>query len=370
MSVLSPNMNLIVSTIGLDSGLQWEQNLNASLSVIDQHNHTVGNGSLIPPAGLNINTALTFNNQQATNLQATVFTTQSSLTTLLSLYVIGPDLFYNDGNGNSVQITFGGSVLATASGITGSGGASAAFTTGVLIVDSASNTPGNIKAGSILIGNNISASKFVTLSAPSSLASNYSLTLPLSPAAQSFLSIDTSGNIAAFAAVSAGITGSMIASQTIAASNIVNATITTSQIAALTILDGNIANGTITGSSISASVNLPGKRVSEAGLTVVVSNTNPASNSIAIVRGLVAAVGTISSGEGFTSSRSGTGVYSIGFTSSFLDFPAVTATLNSSLAGMISINSLTNSSFTVLTFDDTGAAANIAFSIVAIGQRT
>ena len=44
MSVLTPQMNLIQSTVNVDSGLTWELNLNASLSIIDGHNHTPGSG--------------------------------------------------------------------------------------------------------------------------------------------------------------------------------------------------------------------------------------------------------------------------------------------------------------------------------------
>ena len=95
-------MNLVISTIGVDSGLAWETNLNASLTRIDNHNHTSGNGVQIPSAGIAINSALTFNNQQATNVQALVLTPQSSLATLNAVYVQGADLYYNDSAGNVI----------------------------------------------------------------------------------------------------------------------------------------------------------------------------------------------------------------------------------------------------------------------------
>jgi len=219
-------MGLIQSTINVDSGLAWETNLNASLSTLDQHNHTPGRGVTIPPAGLNINSALTFQNNPATALQATVYTPQSAFTTLNALFV-GTDgnLYFNDGVGDaSIQMTSGGSVNATSSGIV-SGSATAAFVSSVLVVNAATNTPANIQVGSVLLGNNSAGSKFVTLSPPSSMPTNYGLVLPSIPSAESILSVDTSGNIVTNFLVpgnqiaSATVTGSNIASQTVAQGN-------------------------------------------------------------------------------------------------------------------------------------------------------
>ena len=167
-AVTTPNMGLQQPTIGVDSGLAWETDLNANSSILDLHNHTPGNGTQIPPAGLNINSALTFNNQQATNLQAVVFTAQATLATLSALYEVGPNLYYNDGSGNVIQITSGGTVNATSSGIT-SGTATASFVSSVLTVNFASNTPANIKGGSLLLGNNSAGSNYLTLSPPNAI---------------------------------------------------------------------------------------------------------------------------------------------------------------------------------------------------------
>jgi len=211
MSTPTPNMKLTTPTIGVDSGLTWETAINANSSIIDGHNHSPGNGALIQPNGLNINSSLTFNNFPATNLQACTFTPQTSLLTINTLYVSGVDLYYNDGSGNPpIPITSGGAVNASSSGIV-SGTATASFSAGVLVVNAASNTPANIQGGSLLLGNNSSGSKFLTLAPPAAMASDFGLTLPSVPGSQSFMSIDTSGNIAAYAAVSGGITRSNLA---------------------------------------------------------------------------------------------------------------------------------------------------------------
>jgi hypothetical protein len=203
MSTPTPLMNLQLSTINVDSGLTWEQNVNNNFLILDAHNHTPGSGSQIPPSGLNINSSLSFQNNQAINLQATTFTQQASLATLNSIFV-GTDgnLYFNDGAGDpSIKITSGGTVNATTSGIS-SGTATASFVSSVLVVNAASNTPANIQGGSLLLGNNVAASKFLTLSPPSSMAANYTLTLPPLPSTSgSFLTIDTSGNISSVVTV-------------------------------------------------------------------------------------------------------------------------------------------------------------------------
>lgn len=210
MSVTSPNMNLVISTVSVDSGLNWELNLNSSLNIIDQHNHTSGYGVQIPPAGLNINSALSFQGNQAINLGAAVFTAQSSVATQNALYVSGLDLYYNDGSGNVIRFTSGGSVNATSSGIS-SGAATAAFVSGVLVVNAASNTPANIQGASLLLGNGVSGSKYLTLNPPAAMAANYSLTLPNLPAATSFIQVDTSGNMSAVVPTVQGIQQGMLA---------------------------------------------------------------------------------------------------------------------------------------------------------------
>lgn len=193
MSITTPLMNLVQPTINVDSGLTWEQAANANTSVIDQHNHTSGSGTQIPPAGIIINTALPFNGNPATSMQAVVFQPQASLSTLTATYVIGGDLYYNDDASNVIRITSGGTVNATSSGIS-SGTASASFVANVLVVNSAPNTPANIQGGSLLLGNNVSGSNFLTLAPPAAMAANFSLTLPSVPGSQSFVTIDTSGN--------------------------------------------------------------------------------------------------------------------------------------------------------------------------------
>lgn len=189
-------MNLPQSTINVDSGLLWEQNLNSALTIIDGHTHAPGSGIQITPAGLDINAGLPMNNHALTGTQAITFTNQLSLATLNSIYAIAGDLYFNDGSSNVIKMTSGGVVNATSSGIS-NGTATASFVSSVLVVNAASNTPANIQGGSILLGNNVAASKFLTLSPPAAMAANFSLTLPSLPSVTNLVTLDNSGNFAA-----------------------------------------------------------------------------------------------------------------------------------------------------------------------------
>lgn len=104
----SNNMGLPIPTVGVETGPFYANDLNQAFSLIDAHDHTAGNGVLVPTAGLNINANLAFNNSAATSLQACTYTAQSSFATNLSTYVKGVDLYYRDGNGNEVRLTQAG----------------------------------------------------------------------------------------------------------------------------------------------------------------------------------------------------------------------------------------------------------------------
>jgi len=211
--LITPLMNLSNPVPGVDPGPDYANNLYNSLNIIDGHNHSVGSGNQINSNGILINADLPFASlYNLTLLRSLRFAPQSAplslATDLGCLYESGVDLYFNDGSGNQVRITSGGSVNATSSGIT-SGTASASFSGGVLIVDSASNTPGNVQCGSVLIGNNTAGSNFVTLSAPSGLASGYPVVLPSAlPGGRDFLTLDNSGNLATGVAYAGGLTTS------------------------------------------------------------------------------------------------------------------------------------------------------------------
>ena len=212
-------MNLIESTINVDTGLAWESNLNASLTVIDGHNHLPGSGIQIPSGGININADLSWNGFNLTQLRSLRMNSQATtLTTALDLgciYQVLGNLYYNNSGGTPVQITSGSSIVGTAGSITGlpSGTASAGYSAGTFVWQSATNTAANLDAGSIILRTGTTSSLGLTLSPPSSTTTNNTtITLPTVPTTGSqFLIMDTSGNMLASVPLANGITASMLA---------------------------------------------------------------------------------------------------------------------------------------------------------------
>ena len=201
---------------------------------------------------------------------------------LARLYESGVDLYYNDGSGNQVQITSGGMVNATSSGISG-GTATAAFVANVLIVNQNTNTPGDIKCGSVFIGNNTVSSYYVEVSAPNALAGNYQLVLPAIPGSTLFLTLDTSGNIKTASNVSAAqiasgsITGAQIVSGAALAGNVtVGGTFTAT--GAISTSSTVTANNTITGANLvtGGSITATGSIVTSGALYFGTASTRPA----------------------------------------------------------------------------------------------
>lgn len=201
-TTISPNMGLVVPSVGVDPGPDWANNLNASLSILDSHDHTPGKGVQVTPDGLNINSDLSFIGNNATLLRSTRFAAQSAPLALSAdlgcLYVAGLDLYYNDELGNQVRITQSGGLAGTPGSI---GGlvppASVTYIPGneTFVFQSDVNTPANIDVASIIVRNLTMGSNGITLSPPNALASNFTITLPTLPAVGSVLTIDPSGNM-------------------------------------------------------------------------------------------------------------------------------------------------------------------------------
>jgi len=209
-STITPNMSLIVPGVGTEPGPTWGTDLNSDLGILDQHNHSSGQGVQINPSGININADLPINGNNLTFVKTVNFQSQPSslpgaAPNLGAVYVAGNELYYNDESGNVVAITKTGSVNAGAGSITGlpSGTASASYNSGsqTFVWQSATNTPANMDGGSFIFRDITANSHGVTLSAPTALASNLQLFLPAAlPASTSLVTIDTAGNITTFPA--------------------------------------------------------------------------------------------------------------------------------------------------------------------------
>ena len=218
-TTISPNMNLIVPVVGQDPGPDWANNLNADLGILDEHNHSPGQGVQINPAGLNINADLPLNGNNLTLVKTVNFVSQlaplaGAPPNLGAIYVAGNELFYNDEAGNVVPITHNGSVNAGAGSITGlpNGTASVSYSgiAQTYTFQSATNTPANLDGGSITLRPIAISPNGITINAPPSLPASYSLTLPGAlPGVTSAINVDPSGNMS-FVVGGSVPTGSMI----------------------------------------------------------------------------------------------------------------------------------------------------------------
>ena len=229
---LTSAMSLPVPAVGSEAGPQYATDINNCLTIIDTHNHAAGSGVQINPAGLNINAALTFQSNPATDVSYVALSLLNAPPSAVqSLYVQNgsegtplPDLWYFDGT-NNVQITSGGLVNATAASIPGESYGAGTFT---WKQGAGSTTPANFDIGSITIRPNIAATTFGTTIAPSpSLSSSNTVYLPATiPASTKILQLDAAGNILSSLGVDnssiiissnnltvgpGGITGSMLA---------------------------------------------------------------------------------------------------------------------------------------------------------------
>ena len=201
----SPNMGMPVPIPGVTSGPAWATDINSSLGIIDSHDHSPGKGVQVTPSGLNINSDLSFQNNNATMLRTSRFSSQSTTlgtpADLSETYVVNGDLYYNNGAGTAVRITNGSSIVGPAGSISGlpSGTASASYSAGSFIWQSATNTAATMDAGPYIFRPTTAGADGITVSAPSGLASNLSITLPGSLPASGqthFMTINSSGTMA------------------------------------------------------------------------------------------------------------------------------------------------------------------------------
>lgn len=198
MSTTSPNMGLIIPTVSTEPGPAYASDVNDSLTTIDSHNHSTGQGVQITPNGMNISSDLSFGQNNATLLRSTRFVAQSSPLALSPdvgcAYVSGADLYFNDTSGNQVRITQSGGVAGSPGSITGLvSPASVTYSAPTFVFQSGVNTAGNLDARSVVFRNSAVSSFGLTLNPPAAMAADYNLTLPPLPAVDSFVTLNSSG---------------------------------------------------------------------------------------------------------------------------------------------------------------------------------
>lgn len=390
-STMTPNMGLTIPAVGQQPGPQYATDIDTSLTVIDQHDHTPGNGVQITPSALNINSDLPFLSNNAINLRSLRFTPQGSAlagpSDLGCLYEVGVDLFYNDGSGNKIRITQGGSIAGVSGSITGlTSPASAVYNMGTktFIWQSDVNKAANLDAGSVIIRKLTALSAGITIAPPSALASNYTFTLPVAPpSVNSLLVMDNSGNVTTTAnPVSLELTGNLIVDGEVVGNLAVNGDINTANITCITLT----ATGAVTSdTSIFPSGTSFAELISFSANQIEVKNpissasfqipVGAGGNTGMIVSGAVNSTGTAVLGTGFTMGTIGTGHYEVNYTAGQFDgigTPTVIAspsfTAGSFTIAHAVVTVLSPTSFTVLMHDGGGTSVDCGFTFVAFGN--
>lgn len=247
--VTSPNMSLTIPTVGNEAGPDYALDINASLVLVDAHDHTAGKGAPITSGSLNINADLSFNNHSALSVKGIQLTAQTTVPSVGTIYESGNDLYFVDAIGNNIRMTISGAVAGTPGSITNLvAPASATYIAGssVFVWQSNVNKAADMDFGSAIMRNISPNSTFsMTLAPPAAMASSTTITLPVIPAAESFMTMDNSGQIIVSIPRASGI-------NTI---NIAPSAITTSKIADLNVTTAKLADGSVTAAKLAAGVN-------------------------------------------------------------------------------------------------------------------
>lgn len=127
---ITPNMSLDKPTPSVDIGPAWATRLNADLDLVDAHDHSVGKGTKVTPAGLNINVDLPMGGKRLTGSGGVVFQAVGTISNQ-QLYSDGTNLFYQDGAGVLMQLTKNGKNFIER--VTGSWGAAASNITQISV---------------------------------------------------------------------------------------------------------------------------------------------------------------------------------------------------------------------------------------------
>lgn len=201
----TPNMGLVLPTEDGSSGT-WDTLLNAVGYEIDAHDHSPGNGVLVPSDGIGIDADLAFAGFAATGLKAVDFNaiaaaSMSGYAGALFMSSADNELYWRTSGGVNVQVTSGSSLNAALlggfTGDYGSGDEEAEFTSGSGIYNFLvnSNTRGFIDCSDIrLFEATGGVTNAVKLRSPAALAASYTMTMPAAlPGSTSLVVLSAAG---------------------------------------------------------------------------------------------------------------------------------------------------------------------------------
>lgn len=215
----TPNMNLLLPTEGGSADI-WDVLLDAAFTTIDAHNHSPGQGVLVPVTGLSFNANLQAASAGANfgiydaaffGFSPVAPATMAPFAGALFVSGIDSNLYYRTLSGANVQVTNGAALNFSAfvGGIGGDYSAVGALlsyddaTRRYLLQQEGSPRPwAGLATGPVDIYQKAaSIVNKVTLQSPAALAASYALTLLTAlPASLATLRVDNAGNVTAAAA--------------------------------------------------------------------------------------------------------------------------------------------------------------------------
>lgn len=199
MSTTTPNMQLVLPDVEETPGPDWATMLNNAFDRVDNHDHSEDNGVRITPGGLNINQDLAFGDNNITQVLTLRMSNPEEFTPGINdracIFVEDNELFYVDGDGNSVQLTSNGNIDVSGIGsITGMAGTTASVVYSDVLknftfLQDASESS-TLVCGGVKIFENAAVGNAVTVQVSSTIT-NYEITLPEAPPP---IGYETTGN--------------------------------------------------------------------------------------------------------------------------------------------------------------------------------
>jgi microcystin-dependent protein len=113
----TPNMNLDLPVPTVTTGPEWAEAVNDAFEVVDNHDHSSGNGKKVTSSGLDINLDLEMNANRLVEAKSVKFEDQpsplSGATHAGSVYEADGNLYYTNSGGVAVQITDGNDIVSS-----------------------------------------------------------------------------------------------------------------------------------------------------------------------------------------------------------------------------------------------------------------
>jgi hypothetical protein len=110
-------MNLNLPTPSITTGPIWAESVNTALETVDNHDHSSGKGVKVKPNGMDINADLDMKINSLLNIEAAQLSELSATVTgptnILKLHSYAGNLYFTNGSGSAVQLTSGGSIVAS-----------------------------------------------------------------------------------------------------------------------------------------------------------------------------------------------------------------------------------------------------------------